>query len=270
MKKSLLFMLLFMSGVMLQGQTCTPNDSVFPPDTTGIYPPPYDSTTMVGGIPESACINEYYETVFTFKVGDTIVFNGFEVPLVKISLSPTGAVAGLPPGLTYACNPPSCVFLANTSGCAVVYGTVQAGTPPGEYLLLINATVTLPVFGDIPQQFPGALFPNSSFSIEVLPEGTPGCFVLGTENIGDKDFEISVNPNPGSEIVNLQVLSKISEEMEICIYDFTGRLLNHQPVNVQQGENNFQLDFSNFESGMYMYSVGKGKESQTGKLIIAR
>jgi hypothetical protein len=180
---------------------------------------------MVGGIPESACINEYYETVFTFKVGDTIVFNGFEVPLVKISLTPTGAVAGLPPGLTYACNPPSCVFLANTSGCAVVYGTVQAGTPPGEYLLLINATVTLPVFGDIPQQFPGALFPNSSFSIE---------------------------------------------EMEICIYDFTGRLLNHQPVNVQQGENNFQLDFSNFESGMYMYSVGKGKESQTGKLIIAR
>lgn len=270
MKKSLLFILLFMTGVMLNGQNCTPNDAVFPPDTTGIYPPPYDSTLMTGGIPESACINQYYETVFTFKVGDTIVFNGFEVPLIKISLNPTGAVAGLPPGLTYACNPPSCVFNANTSGCAVIYGTIPTGTSPGEYLLLINATITLPVFGDIPQQFPGALFPNSSYSIEVLPEGTPGCFVLGSHNLDGKDFDVTVAPNPGSDFVNLQVVSRIADEMEICVYDFTGRLVNHQPVSVQQGENNFEMDFSHFESGMYMYSIGKGKDSQTGKLIIAR
>lgn len=270
MKRNLLFPLFVLLVFSVRAQVCIPNDSVFPPDTTGIYPPPYDSTLMTGGIPESACINEYYESVFTFKVGDTITFNGFQVPLIKISLNPTGAVSGLPPGLTYACNPPTCVFEANTSGCAVVYGTVQAGTPPGEYILLINATITLPVFGDIPQTFPGALFPNSSYSIEVLPEGTPGCFVLNTTLPEGDDIAVSASPNPADGIVNLQVTSRISDEIDLCIFDLTGRLIEHRAVQIHQGENHFTTDFSGYAPGMYLYSFGRGKEGHTGKIVVSR
>jgi hypothetical protein len=89
---------------------CTPDGAYTEP---GIYP---DSAT--GFAP--ATLNQAYEQLVTNVVpADTMVF-GFPIPIDSVVID---SVAGLPPGMSVACNPNGCAFLGGTTGCAIITGT---------------------------------------------------------------------------------------------------------------------------------------------------
>ena len=139
MKQLLPFAFILFFAVNGFSQTCTPDPS-FADSTAGVYPLPYDeATNPMGGISDSACINEPYEFVFTAVVSESItVPGGTDVPLDSLILTD---VSGLPDGIEWACDPPNCVFEQNSLGCVVLFGTPNNEASIGDNELVIEATV---------------------------------------------------------------------------------------------------------------------------------
>ncbi len=118
------------------GQICQPDpiyiDSEFivnpPPDGIG------EQCSLNQGI-----LNEPYEQTLTVVFPDSfsIEFNGAPIEFEAISFT-IDAIAGLPSGVTYTCEPPDCVFTSNTIGCILLSGTPDQ---VGVYSLIIEATM---------------------------------------------------------------------------------------------------------------------------------
>lgn len=137
----------------LYAQTCTPLNP-FPYEF--IYPLPYQDGVPGSGITDTALVNVPFETVFQIQAPSEFTFNGVTLPVISFSLATTGAIAGLPPGLTYACNPPNCVFNALTPACVSIYGvTDQAGIYDLEITGTLVSILPIPVSFPDPAIFPG-------------------------------------------------------------------------------------------------------------------
>ena len=144
------FATFFSFNLKAQAPACTPNQ-LYKDSSAGVYPLPHDAATNPkGGITTPACIGKPFSFVFTIKA-DSITYSGFRIGLDSITLTTTGAVAGLPAGLTYACNPPTCVFLPKVLGCAVLTGTVKDTATVKGYSLVITGKAYVGIFGGVTQ-----------------------------------------------------------------------------------------------------------------------
>jgi len=90
----------------LYGQACVPDPQYTAP---GIYP-----DTAIGLASGSQCV-PYSEVITLVVPTDTIICTIDSVVLT--------AVSGLPPGLSYQCEPPFCSMPGGTSGCLLISGT---------------------------------------------------------------------------------------------------------------------------------------------------
>lgn len=78
-------------------------------------------------------------------------------------------------------------------------------------------------------------------------------------------FELGVYPNPSSTTVNF--VTENAEAKQVVVYDITGKLVEKQNLN----EGKLKLDVSNYNTGLYMYSV-IGNANQTlksGKITVS-
>jgi hypothetical protein len=78
-------------------------------------------------------------------------------------------------------------------------------------------------------------------------------------------FELGVYPNPSSTTVNF--VTENAEAKQVLVYDITGKLVEKQ--NLTDGK--LKLDVSNYNTGLYMYSV-IGNANQTlksGKITVS-
>ena len=78
-------------------------------------------------------------------------------------------------------------------------------------------------------------------------------------------FELGVYPNPSSTTVNF--VTENAEAKQVVVYDITGKLVEKQ--NLTEGK--LKLDVSNYNTGLYMYSV-IGNANQTlksGKITVS-
>jgi hypothetical protein len=112
-------------------QLCSPNPSY---TNGGVYP---DTATALN----TGCIGDFYQQDFTVVVPPDTTIGPFTVPINYVQID---SIGGLPPGLTYACNPPTCVFPGGTSQCFQIYGTP---TVPGAYHLIIYVHGVATFFG---------------------------------------------------------------------------------------------------------------------------
>jgi hypothetical protein len=112
------------------------------PDTTitssGIYP---------ATIPE-ACANLPYATVLTVNIPlDTMVsfppFGTFSIPIDSLVVD---SVSGIPSGITFDCNPSSCVFLGGTSNCILISGTASVAD---TFTVTVSTTTWVTVIGNV-------------------------------------------------------------------------------------------------------------------------
>ncbi|MBK7233871.1 MAG: T9SS type A sorting domain-containing protein [Saprospiraceae bacterium] len=160
MKQLYSFFLLSILFQCAQAQACLP-DSVVRDSAVGVYPKPVTLTNPNGGIKTPACIDKPYEFVFTVKISDTVSVPGIPIPikLNNASIATTGAIAGLPVGITYACNPPNCLFDKNTIGCLILNGTATDANTPGIFRPVITLTLST-VLGPIEVMYPGQFFPG--------------------------------------------------------------------------------------------------------------
>ncbi|MBK9271685.1 MAG: T9SS type A sorting domain-containing protein [Saprospiraceae bacterium] len=160
MKQLYSFFLLSIFFQFGQAQACLP-DSTIRDSAVGVYPKPITPTNPDGGIKTPACIDKPYEFVFTIKISDTVTVPGIPIPinLNFASIDTVGAISGLPVGISYACNPPNCVFQKNTIGCLVLNGTATDVNTPGIFRPVIKLTLST-VLGPVPVEYPGMFFPG--------------------------------------------------------------------------------------------------------------
>ena len=150
----LLCALLCAISISAQAPLCV-RDSVIVGTDSLLWPLPYTDAAPNFNLNE-ACIDHPYNQSVTVNVPTE--YTGF--PISTVSIATTGAISNLPIGVTYACNPPNCVFAAGSLGCIVLFGTPTiANVAPNTLDLSITATVTLP-FGGIPVMFPGQIAPR--------------------------------------------------------------------------------------------------------------
>lgn len=83
------------------------------------------------------------------------------------------------------------------------------------------------------------------------------------ENINN-NLSVRVFPNPADNLVNIQVSEPVNNA-SIIVYDMTGRVITHE----FGGSTNFELVTSNWESGIYSYSILSGGVVVTkGRVVV--
>ena len=241
MSRVLSFLLLIlMVNSNAVAQNCVPNDSI-PDSLLGVFPRPYDPTMAPdGGIKDTACVGHEYSFVFTAIVGDSFTLGEITLPLDSMWLDKNTALKGLPKGLNYACDPPTCVFPNSSKGCVIIYGKPETGTE-GKHQMTISGKLYADgsSFG-LPLTFPDPAIAPGEYAIVVAQKNESPCAKLSIDELKN---EIEVFPNPAKEflIIKSETVSTIE------IYNTIGsKVLSHKLLT---GEN--FIDLANLKSGIY-------------------
>ena len=222
MKKSVLFVSLFMSGVIYLHAQCTitPGCSA----TAG-----YCSTPASGTALPNATELMGYSTTIQVTLGTTV--SG-----ITINNATVTSVTGLPTGLSYSLNPSSGILAAGASGCVLIAGTPAAGTA-GTYTITANVTVNTSL-GASPQTITWLLTVNAT---------------TGIAHATAVSSNIIIMPNPA--LNNITVNSnRVADNSNIQIADILGNEL--MQTNLQQGK--ATIDISNLQPGVYLIRTNSG------------
>ncbi len=270
MKKVVLFFLGMMSWAFAHAQatTCEPDQSV--PDTVVVSPLPQSAERPDGGITDTACVAEYFEFVYTFNIPPTYTTPFGPAPITSVQVAVDGAVENLPASFDYICNPPNCVFNANTKGCVVLFGTATAGQE-GPYDLKVVADVNITgVPLPLTLTLPDDLEPDSHYFLVVKPEGSENCFTLDAYERFAAHFSLSSQPNPTSGWAQIQVDARLGGTFDFIVSDIFGQALYRRRVTILPGGNTIGFDGSHLPNGVYLYSLSNGREMVTQKMLISR
>jgi len=163
-------------------------------------------------------------------------------------------VTGLPTGLNWNANPSGPLYLPDTHGCGLTFGTTTAA--PGNYPISFDGVMYMhgSAFGftidtsftidQIIQQHYG-----KTFSIDVVAQGA-SCTSGINDFSKDLNAALSVYPNPSTGIFSVKLNSGGRVNGDINVVDVTGRVVYAQKIDVM---NSFEatVDVSQFAKGLY-------------------
>ena len=256
MIKKLLFSLMFISMSGIAVSQCTPDPTIIDP---GGYP---DSATglsngMVGvAYNQVIQVRTFFDTTATINIGGVPFNANFELDSITIL-----GVSGLPPGLTYACNPGTCQFLASSNGCLLLSGTpVTAGVYPITVDIIARGKITN--LGNISYGQPMSVtyytitIDTNSGVIEMLPK--------------DK-LSMSQNlPNPFKNKSVVYFNSPVNTKLDFKIYNILGKNIFSETISAKRGVNTYTINAENLSSGIYMYSINTGTANITRRMVISK
>ena len=263
----LLCAMLCAASIFAQTPNCVRDSSVL---MTGalLSPAPWDTTTKQYNL-KDACIGQAYNQSVTFNVPTTFQ----SIPITNVTVATTGAVLNLPVGLTYACDPPNCVFNAKTLGCIVVYGkpTSTAPTLPDtlDLKIKVNVLTTLIPGVPLPVEFPGQVAPGNNYYLILKPAGAT-CFTVSAFEQNPQIAGMKNTPNPfnGQTIIEVEALE--SDDFRFEVYDLLGRHLHAHSVRLESGYNQITFDAGNLPEGTYVYSLSNGLGRASKRMVVVR
>jgi hypothetical protein len=188
--------------------------------------------------------NVSYNQTITVLSPDSAEVLGVTLALNQIELV---SIENIPPGLSYASNEPSLLFLAGNYYCIQLSGTP---TVPGNYPLRITVKPYILVFG-IPVPSTNQV-DSTSVSIEILP---------GTSSMTDLSTEFSWSANSGfmpnlPEGFNCPSPSKV----KMNVFNSMGQLVINQNIETQAGLNFLPHNLNELNPGVYFISLVSGNE----------
>ncbi|MEO5571822.1 MAG: T9SS type A sorting domain-containing protein [Bacteroidia bacterium] len=234
---SLIFLLFTFFQINKSMAQCTPNPTntaLITPDTiTNLSPgtvsapysqiiyvhPPIDSTVTIGAIP------------IHLNPVDSIVLNG---------------IGNLPPGLSYACVPASCVFPGATSGCIAITGTP---TTAGMYPLTIDITA----YGKEATTGFALFYPFSITAYRININITGVAELSQNSNFQLLDF----GPDPVQEHLSFKMNSPVNTTADFSVFNILGKNVYSQPASLKKGINTIELNTKNLAAGVYILTLKK-------------
>ncbi len=250
MKSFYSILLLILIGQGIKSQTCNP-DSTYRDSTVGVYPKPITPDGTSKGINIPACINKPYTFDFTVIVPDTVRIQGILLNLVSAKLETSGAIANLPQGISYSCNPPNCVYPAKTFGCLRLQGTPTSANTPGDFKPIISLSIVTP-FGPFAVTYPGT-FPGE-YILKLYDENC----LIATKDLSSLSENFYPNPAEG------WVTSKDENISDLSLSDMNGKIITTQSKIV----NNKFVFPTNLSNGMYLLNWKSNNKSYIQKIIV--
>jgi hypothetical protein len=90
---------------------------------------------------------------------------------------------------------------------------------------------------------------------------------IATEDIA-LDEQIRVFPNPTSGQVTLEMPASLNEGLQIQVFNLQGQALQFREAT--SGQEQLELDLSNYPNGLYFLTITAGKETITKKVTLQR
>jgi hypothetical protein len=250
-------------------QTCVRDSSVLLVDTVFISPRPYTANYPVYGL-AAACINQPYTQSVTIKIPATYTFMGIPIAITNANIATTNAITGLPAGITYLCDPPNCVFNANTLGCILLYGTPNnPAQAPDTLDLKIKANIVGTVFGspaNIPIDFPGPIAPGNYY----LRLFAAGNCITAAYDLGSPITSVKNSPNPFGQQTVIEVESSVAGGFHFEVLNVLGQRVHSQMVELSTGSNQFTFDAGHLPNGTYYYSLSNPAGKVSKMLTVSR
>jgi hypothetical protein len=251
---------------------CVP-DGDLPSDFVGISPLADSQEPCDTLVPtEEAIVGMPYQTTITVFIPAEV--SG--ITLTSVGLEPADAenpgITGLPEGLTFICNPPTCLFEAGVPGCVSIEGTTDVAV--GLYDLLITAdVVTTLISGQIrfplpddPNTIEGILgglgfnFPECPYQISVTDGTANEELFLSKVELGQN------NPNPFTGVTNIPVTAETGN-YNFSVFNTIGELVHSKDMYLS-GTGTIQFDASNFDTGVYFYKLSNELGSTTKRMVV--
>jgi hypothetical protein len=89
----------------------------------------------------------------------------------------------------------------------------------------------------------------------------------GLELVNSDKLDISIFPNPSSEIIAIQQSGLVLKDLKVELYDMSGKLI--QTGQLYQGSTISYFDVSQLQSGEYLVRVSDGNRIKTNKNILS-
>jgi len=248
--KKLLILLFTFSAYNLSISQCTP-DPLYADSSWGIWPD--EQTNFISGD-----IGMVYQQIINFKVpldaGDIdSAFAGAGVPVDSVVLN---NVSNLPPGISYACNVPSCTWYGDSAGCANIDGMP---TTNGSFQITLDITGWVTIFfNPFPQTFT-----YDGYVINIGPVGIESYHL--TTNTLKLDNAI---PNPTNNECKIQFVSGKNILVNYKLTNLLGETIESYPIDGVRGINDVYINSSLLQNGVYMYSISDGSQELTKRLIV--
>jgi hypothetical protein len=265
MKKSILSLSVFLMALAASAQ-CDPSAHDWGKASFGVSPDP-----QFGEQFDAATINVPYEEVIFVKaptsaadidetLPDIVAIDSLRLDDVLLD-NGTGFVSLNSVGLYLTCNnngdsPNPCVFLPGNAYCGDIAGTP---TVAGEFPVKIAVTGFLDFFGPqaIPYEFEGYTLIVNGGNISV------------SETVAVQALTVGQNsPNPAVDVTNIQYELTVPSEVEVVVINLVGTQVYSKKAMGKKGVNNFRLDTSDLESGVYLYSVTAGEKKFTRRMLV--
>lgn len=135
-------------------------------------------------------------------------------------------------------------------------------------------------FGDQNQstgQNPSHLYgSNGTYTVTLIVTNSSGCTDTTTSTVsffvGIADQQASNNvalfPNPTSGMTNINVNLADRSDVNIFVFDITGKKMLEQNMEMQSGKNTFAFDATDFSNGIYFVRITAGNYTQTIKMVV--
>ncbi|WP_425412675.1 T9SS type A sorting domain-containing protein [Lewinella cohaerens] len=78
---------------------------------------------------------------------------------------------------------------------------------------------------------------------------------------------ISIAPNPTSDLVNIDFFTPDTDTYTITVTNMVGQTISESQPYLEEGNQRQNIDFSNFDNGIYFLSISNGTESSVYKII---
>ncbi len=239
-------------SAMQSQDICVPSES-YADSSAGVYPLPYHEILFPdGGIHDTVCIGQPFEFTFTAVLEDSISWMGFSFLLNSLEILPNG-VLNLPAGLQYGCNPPNCVFTANSMGCLKIYGTATEDNVPGSFDLQLRAKIVVANgLISVIDTLPELLVPGSHYYLPVEPSTSIHCQASGLQSV--LPLAAGIRHEPQFQRLAISLNEVNLPWIQIDVIDMTGKVLMTEK-EMHPGQIPLTLDISGLGHGLYFCRV---------------
>lgn len=91
--------------------------------------------------------------------------------------------------------------------------------------------------------------------------------VLGLDELSSVK-ELSLYPNPVSSELNIKFTTEMNQDVNINIYDISGKSAQKQLIQAVEGSNLVQLNVQTLSKGLYFVNISSGESSETLQFVV--
>ena len=77
-------------------------------------------------------------------------------------------------------------------------------------------------------------------------------------------------PNPVTDFVKVQIFADTKQQVNMSVFDISGKLLMVKSISLNKGLNNTSLSFLNLQSGLYIIRCGNAAGTEIGSYKILK